>query len=276
MKEAPFVSVIITNHNFGRFVCDALHSVTNQTYENLELIVVDDGSTDDSVEIIEAFCKQSRVSTEMIRQKQAGQAAAFNTGFKIARGKFIAFLDSDDLWMSKKLDTVIEAFADERLVLVQHSLQMFRKRPDEVGQVKHFPGKLPHTVVLSDYFNMQTSALFSATSGLTFRKSALDKIYPFEEGWNICADVCLTRPIPLFGNVLTLERSLGYYRVHGANHWMNSPSQAKIWTNFKINRDYTNRCLKRFGEPRRIKRGLVGFFFHRILWHMQQKFLTQS
>lgn len=106
---SPLVSVIIPTYNRGQVIRRALHSVLHQTYQNLEVIVVDDGSTDDTGEIVKSFA-DSRV--RYIRHDaKKGAPSARNTGINAARTEFIAFQDSDDEWLCDKLGKQIDAFS---------------------------------------------------------------------------------------------------------------------------------------------------------------------
>lgn len=105
MSAAPEVSVVITAYNYGRFIARALESVFAQTYRDIEVIVVDDGSTDDTRECVGAF--GSRVA--YLYQPNAGMPAAQNTGIAASRGALIAFLDADDVWLPRKLERQLEA-----------------------------------------------------------------------------------------------------------------------------------------------------------------------
>ena len=100
MSDAPLVSVIIPCYNASRFLAEAIESVLAQTHENLELVVVDDGSTDDSREIVRGFGE--RVRSEPLPHNQ-GVNFARNRGVEVARGEFVQFLDSDDLLRPEKI-----------------------------------------------------------------------------------------------------------------------------------------------------------------------------
>lgn len=102
-SENPLVSVIIPVYNGSKYLSEAIDSVANQTYTPLEIIMVDDGSTDDSVRIAESFHK-----IKIIKQKNQGNASARNEGIKKSQGKFISFLDADDYWTRDKIKTQIE------------------------------------------------------------------------------------------------------------------------------------------------------------------------
>lgn len=100
--DNPLVSVIVPAYNASRFLATTLMTVRAQSYENWELIVVDDGSTDVTAHIVASFtAEDDRI--RLVRQKNQGVAAARNRGMSIANGEFVAFLDSDDIWLSTKL-----------------------------------------------------------------------------------------------------------------------------------------------------------------------------
>jgi glycosyltransferase involved in cell wall biosynthesis len=98
----PAVSVVIPAYNAAKFISQAIESVLQQTLQPLEIIVVDDGSTDDTAKIAKSF------AVRLVRQENLGASAARNRGIREARGEFIAFLDADDLWTKDKLKTQIK------------------------------------------------------------------------------------------------------------------------------------------------------------------------
>ncbi len=97
---SPLVSVVIPTYNYGRYICETIESALGQTYSPIEIIVVDDGSTDDTRERLTGYGDRVRY----IHQRNRGPAAARNTGIQAARGEFVALLDSDDLWLPDKLE----------------------------------------------------------------------------------------------------------------------------------------------------------------------------
>jgi len=100
----PTVSVIIPTYNRAHLVGRSIQSVINQTYQDFEIIVVDDGSTDNTEDIIKEFQKKDKRIKHIKHNKNKGGSAARNTGIRAARGEYIAFLDSDDEWMPTKLE----------------------------------------------------------------------------------------------------------------------------------------------------------------------------
>ena len=110
MKESPLVSVIIPVYNYERYLGEALESVLGQTYRNLEVIVVDDGSTDQSREVARSFAARGVV---YCHQNHAGIGPARNKGVELARGEFLAFLDADDRWPLEKIERQLKAFEND-------------------------------------------------------------------------------------------------------------------------------------------------------------------
>ena len=113
--QKGLVSVVIPNYNYARFLPEAIDSVLAQTYGQIEIIVVDDGSTDDSREILDGYGDRVTV----IFQQNAGVSAARNNGVSRSRGEYLAFLDADDAWLPAKIERQIAAFrGDEEIGLV--------------------------------------------------------------------------------------------------------------------------------------------------------------
>ena len=110
MKESPLVSVIIPVYNYDRYLGEAIESVLSQTYQHLEVIVVDDGSTDQSAEVAKSFAGRG---VRYRRQVHAGIGPARNTGVELAQGDFLAFLDADDRWPLEKTERQLRAFESD-------------------------------------------------------------------------------------------------------------------------------------------------------------------
>jgi glycosyltransferase involved in cell wall biosynthesis len=110
MDKRPDVSVVVTCYNYAKYLDGCLGSVFAQTYEDYEVIVVDDGSTDETPEVMQKYTDMPKLG--YIRQKNGGQARAKNRGIESARGRFIAFLDADDLWEPEKLSAQMTLFSN--------------------------------------------------------------------------------------------------------------------------------------------------------------------
>lgn len=108
------VSVVIPNYNGALYLNEAVSSVMEQDYENIEIIVIDDGSTDNSVELLKKFGSK----IQLIEIKNSGASTARNIGISVAKGEYIAFLDSDDIWVRNKLRLQMEYMKTNKLDLV--------------------------------------------------------------------------------------------------------------------------------------------------------------
>ncbi|OGX08664.1 MAG: hypothetical protein A2Z88_10335 [Omnitrophica WOR_2 bacterium GWA2_47_8] len=108
MKEQPLVSAIIPTFNRAKLVCETIDSVLAQTYPNIEIIVVDDGSSDNTEEVLKKYGNKVRY----LKQDNKGNSAARNYGFKVSRGEYIGFLDDDDLWLPSKIEEEVKFLQD--------------------------------------------------------------------------------------------------------------------------------------------------------------------
>jgi GT2 family glycosyltransferase len=208
------VSIIISNYNYARFLRRSIDSALEQNYDNTEVIVVDDASTDDTAEVVASY--GSRIKARL-RKTNGGHAAAFNTGFASSRGEIVLFLDADDYLYPNAISEIVDAWEDDT-VQVQFRLHIV----DEDMQVRDVfpPPELPFdsgdvTQKLLQRGRYQTTV----TSGLAFKRSALNVIMPVPEAdFRQGADGYLVTVAPLHGKVTSIDACLGAYRIHGANH----------------------------------------------------------
>jgi len=131
VTHEPLVSIIIDNYNYGRFIEDAIDSALNQTYQNVEVIVVDDGSTDNSREIISKYLESGRIKA--IFKENGGQASAMNAGFEVSRGDLVMFLDSDDVLKPKAIETAVKVWRPG-VSKVQWRLEVIDQDGNSLGQ----------------------------------------------------------------------------------------------------------------------------------------------
>ncbi len=228
---APKVSVVIDNHNYGRFLKETLNSVLAQVPNDVavEIIVVDDGSTDESREILASYAPR----VKSLLQARQGQAAAFNNGLSAATGDIVCLLDSDDVFLPGKLEAVISAFKDPKVVCVQHYLN------DTDANLTPLPRRFPAwpaRYVVDDYTEGRTE--FTATSGLSFRRETLMKLLPIPKDLFYYLDDFLTAHALFFGEIANIPEVLGLHRMHGANWCAGGLEDPK-----KIERDFQDRAL---------------------------------
>lgn len=214
--DKPLVSILINNYNYGRFLRQAIDSALAQTYRPLEVIVVDDGSADDSRQIIAEYGDK----VVAVLKQNGGQASAFNAGYLASRGALICFLDSDDYWAPDKVQTVVDAWrSDPDAVLVYH-----RVEPEAEGGVG---APWPHELFRGDISELAARWggwwPYPPTSALAFSRAFLERVMPVpEESFRICADAYLADLAPFLGPVVGLPDSPTRYRLHGANQWNNA------------------------------------------------------
>jgi glycosyltransferase involved in cell wall biosynthesis len=209
----PFVSIIITSYNYGRFLKDAIDSALNQTYKNREVIVVDDGSTDNSREIIASYGK--RITA--VLKENGGQASAFNAGFSVSYGDVILFLDSDDSLCLHAVEEVVKVW-HPGISKVHYRLQCI----DAEGKLLNTycpPSATPlSSGDLKLKFVKSGAYTTSPTSGNAFGRGFLQLVLPIpEEEWRVYTDAYLHLHAPFYGEIAAVQEPLGYYRVHGSN-----------------------------------------------------------
>jgi len=149
MNKKPLVSIIMPAYNAQKFIAESIDSVLKQSYENWELIIADNNSKDKTVEIIKSYASDdSRVKYVKAFDKQ-GAAYARNLAIEVARGDYIAFLDSDDLWFEDKLEKHIAFMQENDLVLSYTSYQAFGERDHVVRNAEKASYKeiLKHNVI---------------------------------------------------------------------------------------------------------------------------------
>lgn len=129
------VSVVMPNYNGSRYISEAIKSVMNQTYTNWELIIVDDCSTDNSLSIIKPFLADSRIKLLTLDKNQK-IANARNKAIELAKGEYIAFLDSDDIWTPHKLEKQLSYFENEGDIAVVYSFySQIDEKSNDLGKV---------------------------------------------------------------------------------------------------------------------------------------------
>jgi len=206
------VSIVINNYNYGRFLSQAIDSAIGQTDQPTEVIVVDDGSTDNSHEILEDY----RDRVVVIRKPNGGQASALNAGFRASTGEMVVFLDSDDALFPSAVGTMKSLWRDD-IARIQFPLEVIDAAGQPLGRYVGGAAAIPKPT-------LGPFGVGSPTSGNAFSRRILESVMPIPESdWKICADAVLTAASSLFGEVVSLNRPLGKYRVHGKNRIAGGP-----------------------------------------------------
>ena len=220
-------SIIIDNYNYDRFLRATIDSALAQTYPRLEVIVVDDGSTDDSRGIIASYGGRVRA----VLKENGGQASAFNAGFAASRGEVVFFLDSDDTLFPSAVENAVALFKEPGVVKVHWPLRVVNGQGNDEGRLLP-PGRLPEgdfreTVLRGG----PTSCASPPTSGNAWSRKFLETVMPVPEDaayYRTCADEFLYTLAPVFGRVRAIPQAQGTYRIHGRNIYSGRPFAEKL------------------------------------------------
>jgi glycosyltransferase involved in cell wall biosynthesis len=215
-EPRPLVSIIIDNFNYARFLRAAIDSAIAQTYAPVEVIVVDDGSTDNSRDVISSY--GDRLSA--ILKTNGGHASAFNAGFRASRGSVVMFLDADDLLLPNAVEEVVRAWhpgtAKAQFVLAHVDADGRALG----GVVPYSPAQMPEGDIRALILDAG-GYVGVPTSGNAFARSVLDRLLPLPEPiWRQAADTSLEIIAPFSGDVVSIKKTLGCYRIHESNHGM--------------------------------------------------------
>lgn len=157
--DGPLVSIVMPAYNVADFIDAAIHSVLGQTYENWELIVVDDCSTDKTLEVVKQFgCDKIRV---IALKKNGGAAKARNCGIKAARGTVLCFIDADDLWQPGKLSAQLEFMKEKDAAFVFASYVFADKKGRPNGKVVRVPATITYKQALKNTTIWTSTVMFN-------------------------------------------------------------------------------------------------------------------
>jgi glycosyltransferase involved in cell wall biosynthesis len=202
LGTSPLVSVIIPTYNRGWIVKEAIESVLKQDFTDFELIVVDDGSTDNTAEILHGFGSDIRV----IKQSNRGVSAARNRGIQASVGRWIAFLDSDDLWLPQKLSRQVDFFnAHPEAPICQTEEQWIRNG-------RRVNPKLRHRKFSGMIFERSLELCLVSPSAVMIRKRLFSDVGLFDESLPVCEDydlwlrVSCRFPVYLIDTALIIKR----------------------------------------------------------------------
>ena len=176
--KLPLVSVIIPTYNRGWIIQEAIDSVLDQDFNDYELIVVDDGSEDNTLEILEAYGKAIKV----LQQGNRGVSAARNRGIEEATGRLLAFLDSDDLWLPKKLSTQVKFFENNADALINQTQEIWNRNGLRVNPKKR------HHKFSGMIFERSLELCLVSPSAVMIAKDLFDTVGVFDENLPACED----------------------------------------------------------------------------------------
>lgn len=205
----PKVSAVIPNYNYERYVGEAVESALSQTYENLEVIVVDDGSRDGSLAVLGGFGDRIKV----VKQQNAGVSAARNNGVQNSDGQFVAFLDADDVWLPEKIEKQVARFLREpELGLVHVGVEEF----NETGVINTRLDGMEGSVA-DEFLLFERGVISGCGSGALVRRDAFVAVGGFDTRLSTSADWDFGYRISRRYRIGLVREVLLRYRLHGTN-----------------------------------------------------------
>ena len=170
-SKQPLVSIVVPVYNAARFMDDTIQTVQNQTYQNWELLLVDDCSSDDSVLIIQKYLKKDKRIKFFMLSENSGAAIARNTGIDNAKGRYLAFLDADDLWVKNKLELQV-SFMQEKNAAFSFTGYEFA---DENGKPNGKKVHVPETITYNQA--LKNTTIWTSTVMLNAQKLEKDAMH---------------------------------------------------------------------------------------------------
>lgn len=253
MLKLPLVSFIVTSYNYEKFIIKTLESIINQTYKNIELIIVDDCSCDKSQELIEHFinCNQDKRITFIKNSTNKGQLASMLTGLASARGEFISFIDSDDILLpeyamahikvhmvtSVAFTSSLIAEIDENDVIhTIYSIASNQKEP--YFKVRNLDDLFKFDVEHPDFQIVKAPFggwFWSPNSSAMFRKASIELLLKYKntDKWKVCPDKFIFNFAHLIGGSANILEPLTAHRRHKDN----AGNAAYVCGNKKYNND---------------------------------------
>lgn len=210
----PKISVVTPCYNCEKYLSDTLSSVFEQTILPDEIVLVDDGSSDGTVDLIEKLiAEHPEVCIRLVKQKNNGPGAARNAGIKAAKGDWIAFLDSDDIWKKRKIERVLETLTEnqEAIMIANDICEVY-----EDGR--------RNEVYLHTYYNPKESAFvqlyhgcFLSTSSVCVKKEVLEKVGGFDITLRSAQDYDLWLRVSQEGDIVFIPEIFEEYRIRGGS-----------------------------------------------------------
>ncbi len=237
MNDSRQASIVISNYNYGRFLREAIDSALGQTYANTEVILVDDGSTDESREIIASYGER----IIRVLKENGGMASTYNAGFAASRGEVIFFLDSDDVLLPSAVEEALPLFDSAEVAKAHWPLWVVDGRGARTG------GMIPAKALGQGNLRSLTIAegpdcyISPPTTGNAWSRKVLQEILPAPETeYKQHADTYLTTLAPIFGSIKRISEPQGCYRLHGQNDYACETADEKNRRNLEI---YHHRCV---------------------------------
>ncbi len=218
-RTNPLVSVIMCTYNGSAFIDEQIESIINQDYKNIELVIVDDCSTDDTFEKIKHWSDKYSFISFSQNEINLGYNKNFEKAIQRAKGDFITISDQDDIWLAQKISDSLACYSEMNVSLV-HCQNISLKD----GKLRH---KLAKARIPMEGNDIRQLFLYGQISGHTmlFKRDLLEKIFPMPQG--ILYDLWISAIACCHGNIKSVNKALVYHRVHGKNFSLDKKSPSK-------------------------------------------------
>jgi hypothetical protein len=243
MSSERLASIIVNNHNYARWLGEAIDSALSQTHPRVEVVVVDDGSTDGSRELIESY--GGRVVA--VFQANAGQAAALNSGFVASHGDPVLFLDADDVLLDGAVEQAARVLADSGTAHAHWYQLLIDERSRPLGE-RYPEAELPEGDLRERAAAFgPDSVVTSATSGNAFPRWLLERVMPIPADIGYCAELYPISLARLFGRVALVEPPQSLYRRHPSSGYFTAPFEQQLQIGCEVS-ERLFEAYRRFSE----------------------------
>ncbi|MDY6798542.1 MAG: glycosyltransferase [Pseudomonadota bacterium] len=254
--SSPVVSVVTPTYNRAGFLLQAIESVLQQTFGDFELIVVDDGSTDDTPQLMDRYLQDTRV--RYFKQSNQGQSVARNRGIKEAQGEYICFLDSDNAWHEDKLEKSLEAFRQNPgFHVVYGDYMVIDAEGNELGvnQMRRYTGRVTAHLLKDNFVSMNTTMT---------RRNCFREMGGFDEKDRLAEDYGLWLRFSTRYRFYYLDQILGYYRV--MNGQISSDKARRLEANERLLKSFLAEYPDSVSASEK-RRGLSHFYARKARHH---------
>jgi hypothetical protein len=243
MADSPSVSIIVNCYNYGHFLAECVESALTQTYPRTEVVIVDDGSEDNSREVIASY--GDRVVP--VLKDNGGQGSAFNVGFEKSQGDIIIFLDADDTLLNRAVEMVVSSFVNSGVMKVHWPLWVVDEKGKSLGGVHPTDPLSEGDLLESVIARGPMGYVWPVTSGNAWARSFLAEVLPVPEtAFRRSAESYLTTLAPVFGRVTKVSEPLGTYRMHGGSY-SNSRLVTQSMKNLELQYAALGDTFRKFG-----------------------------
>jgi glycosyltransferase involved in cell wall biosynthesis len=254
VAEKPLVSVVIATYNMGQYLAQAVDSILQQTWANLEIVVVDDGSKDNTSDVMDRYKNEPKVI--YVKNENQGQPKAKNCGIKRTTGEFIAFCDADDLWEPNKLELQIPLFSHPKIGIVYSEVshidennERYLRAPNE----KRYAGKVTDYLLIENFVPFGTAVI---------RRACVEKNGIFDEQFRMGIDWDLWLRYSLDWDFAYLPEKTYVYRVWSGQ--MSNNYRGRYEHAFRI----LNHFIKNYGaqlNARRVSTAIADIYVNQAI-----------